>query len=272
MLLWEGQVLTPLDSECKLKLGVKTMRVVSMVPSWTETLLKAGIQVVGRTRYCVHPPQMITNIPIVGGTKDVDWRLVQDLRPDIVLLDQEENPLEMAEECPLTYIATHVNSVAALQKELERLAEFFENAKLMELSIDCYDVLQAPKPSWDHNKVPGFLQWVAKPSKKYGRVVYVIWKKPWMGVSKETYIGSVLEMLGAKMVEFSEGDRYPVLEIEELDDVLFLFSSEPFPFVKKVQELRELGLEGAIVDGECYSWFGLRSLEFLKAQILGPPV
>lgn len=244
------------------------MRVVCMVPSWTETLLKAGIQVVGRTRYCVHPPQMITQIPIVGGTKDVDWRLVQDLKPDVVLLDQEENPLEMAEECPLTYIATHVNSVESLQVELAKLGEFFENAQLMEWSVDCYDILQAPKAKWDNNQIPGFLQWVAKPTKKYDKVIYMIWKKPWMGVSKETFIGSVLNLLGAQLVEFSEGERYPVLEVEDYDDVLYLFSSEPFPFVKRVQELRDLGLEGAIVDGESYSWFGLRSLEFLKSQLL----
>ena len=90
------------------------MRIVSMVPSWTETLLKAGVNVVGRTRYCIHPPKLITNIPIVGGTKDVSWDLVEDLKPDLVLLDQEENPLEMAEECPVPYFATHVNSIESL--------------------------------------------------------------------------------------------------------------------------------------------------------------
>jgi hypothetical protein len=61
---------------------------------------------------------MITNIPIVGGTKDVAWDLVSDLKPDIVLLDQEENPLEMAEECPLPILTTHVNSLETLQTEL----------------------------------------------------------------------------------------------------------------------------------------------------------
>ena len=58
-----------------------------MVPSWTETLLRAGIPVVGRTRFCIHPADQVKNIPIVGGTKEVNWDIVQDLKPDLVLMD-----------------------------------------------------------------------------------------------------------------------------------------------------------------------------------------
>lgn len=244
------------------------MRVVSMVPSWTETLLQAGVQVVGRTRFCIHPPKMITNIPIVGGTKDVSWDLVVDLKPDLVLLDEEENPLEMAEECPLPYLATHVSSVQTLQTELARLGEHFQNAKLMELSVECLDILEAPKPTWDLQKIPGFLEWVKMPTQKYDKIAYLIWKKPWMSVSRETYIGSVLEKLGAQLVEFPEGEKYPVIELEDFKDAFFLFSSEPFPFHKKIGELKELGIEGAIVNGESYSWFGIRSIEFLSEILL----
>lgn len=243
------------------------MRVVSMVPSWTETLLRANVNVVGRTRFCIHPPQKITNIPIVGGTKEVSWDLVMDLKPDLVLLDQEENPLEMAEECPVPYLATHVSSVETLQKELARLGEHFENADLMELSVQCLDVLEAPKPNWDFNKIPAFQEWVRPPSRPYDNVAYMIWKKPWMSVSRETYIGSVLEKLGARLVSFPDGDKYPVIEIEDLYDSFFLFSSEPFPFQKKIAELKSLDLEGAIVDGESYSWFGVRSIEFLRRNL-----
>lgn len=244
------------------------MRIVSMVPSWTETLLKAGVNVVGRTRYCIHPPKLITNIPIVGGTKDVSWDLVEDLKPDLVLLDQEENPLEMAEECPVPYFATHVNSIESLQKELVRLGEEFKNPYLMELSVECLDVLEAPTPIWNSKKIPGFMEWVKTPSESSQKVVYLIWKKPWMAASKDTYIGSVLKKLGAEIVEFPEGEKYPVLEMEEHPDALFLFSSEPYPFAKKISDLKALGVEGAIVNGESYSWFGVRGIEFLKEQLL----
>lgn len=244
------------------------MRIVSMVPSWTETLLKAGIQVVGRTRFCIHPPKMITNIPIVGGTKDVNWDLVVDIKPDLVLLDQEENPLEMAQECPVPYLATHVNSLETLQKELVRLGEEFRNPELMELAVTALDVLEAPIPKWDPKRIPGFMEWVKTPSQDYEEVLYLIWKKPWMAVSRETYIGSVLEKLGAKIVEFPAGEKYPVLdEVTEFNKALLLFSSEPFPFQKKIADLKSEGLEGAIVNGESFSWFGTRSLEFLKTEL-----
>ena len=244
------------------------MRIVSMVPSWTETLLRVGVNVVGRTRYCIHPPQKITNIPIVGGTKDVSWDLVIDLKPDFVILDREENPLVMAEECPVPYLDTDVTSLESLQKELMRLGELFQSAALLEQAVLCLDILEAPSAKWDPKNIPGMLDWVKMPTKNYDRVMYYIWKKPWMSVNRETYIGSVLEKLGAQIVEFSPGDKYPVVDIEDYRDCLSLFSSEPFPFRNKIAELKDLGLEGAIVDGECYSWFGTRSLEFLRSHVL----
>lgn len=243
------------------------MRVVSMVPSWTETLLRAGVNVVGRTRFCIHPPQKITNIPIVGGTKDVSWDLVVDLKPDLVVLDQEENPFEMAEECPLPFLATHVSSLSSLQKELEKLGDTFQNPTLIEWSACCLDIVEAPVPTWNPQKIPGFVEWVKKPSRPYTDVVYLIWKKPWMSVSRQTYIGSVLEKLGARVHDFAEDDKYPVIEIEDFKESLFLFSSEPFPFHKKISELQDLNLEGAVVNGESYSWFGIRSIEFLASEL-----
>lgn len=243
------------------------MRVVSMVPSWTETLLKAGVDVVGRTRFCIHPPQKITNIPVVGGTKEAAWELISDLKPDLVLLDKEENPLEMAEECPVPYLATHVHSLETLQVELARLGETFKNAALMEMSVQCLDILEAPTPKWDFKNIPGFLEWVQMPSEDHDEVLYMIWKKPWMSVTRETYIGSVLEKLGAKMVVFEEGEKYPVVDLENHDKAFMLFSSEPYPFKKRINDLKAEGLYGAVVDGECYSWFGARSLDFLSERL-----
>jgi hypothetical protein len=211
---------------------------------------------------------MITNIPIIGGTKDAAWELVTDLQPDIVLMDKEENPLEMAEACPLPFLATHVTSIQTLHEELVRLADYFKNAQLMEWAVDCYDILQAPTPKWNMQKVPGFQEWVKQPSRDYEKVNYLIWKKPWMSVTKETYIGSVLEKLGATIQTFPEGEKYPVIEQEDMEDSFCLFSSEPYPFQRKIPDLRKAGLEGAIVDGESYSWFGIRSIEFLKSQLL----
>ena len=87
-----------------------------------------------------------------------------------------------------------------------------------------------------------------------------------MAAGPDTYIGSVLKYLGAEMIDFLEDEnKYPVVDIETYRDCFFLFSSEPYPFDKKQEELRELGLSGCIVDGESYSWFGIRGIRFLRS-------
>lgn len=242
------------------------MRVVSMVPSWTETLLHAGIEVVGRTRYCIHPRDKVDRIPVVGGTKDINWALVKDLRADLLLLDREENPREMAEASPLPYLATHVSSLPDLQRELERLGDHFRNPILMELAVECLDILAAgPRVKWGA-EIPAVLKKIGGEFNGKQKTIYLIWKKPWMSVSPSTYIGSVLTFLGADLVEFSDDEsKYPVVDIEAHRDCFFLFSSEPFPFHKKQAELAKMGVSGCIVDGESYSWFGLRGLRFLSS-------
>ena len=241
------------------------MRIVSMVPSWTETLLLAGVHVVGRTRFCVHPAESVHNIPIVGGTKDVKWDLVADLKPDIILLDQEENPLEMAEESPCRVLATHVHSLETLQFELQRLGAEFRNPQLVSWSLQLQSILDRGPLEWNEDVIPALIEWVISPMRPGPRpVLYVIWKRPWMVVGPNTYIGSVLTQLGAQVLHFLDDEKYPVIEIEDFKDALILFSSEPFPFREKVEELRRDGLTGAVVNGESYSWFGIRSLEFLK--------
>jgi ABC-type Fe3+-hydroxamate transport system substrate-binding protein len=241
------------------------MRIVSMVPSWTETLLRAGIPVVGRTRFCIHPEELVKHIPAVGGTKEVKWDLVADLEPDLILLDREENPLEMAEDSPYPVLATHVHSLETLQFEMQKLGAEFKNQQLTAWSLQLQGIIDRGPLRWNEEVVPGLMEWVISPMRPGPRpVLYVIWKKPWMAVGKNTFIGSVLTQLGAEVVHFIDDEKYPVIEIEDFKDVLVLFSSEPYPFHKKIEELRRDGLAGAIVDGESYSWFGVRSLEFLK--------
>src|SRR3954462_7806167 len=100
------------------------MKVISMVPSWTETLIECGVEVIGRTRFCIHPRQVVASIPVVGGTKDVNWQRVQLLNADLLILDREENPKWMAEQAPLPVLDTHVQSVDQLPRELERLGQY----------------------------------------------------------------------------------------------------------------------------------------------------
>lgn len=242
------------------------MRVVSMVPSWTETLIEAGIEVVGRTRYCVHPADQVDRIPVVGGTKDIKWDLVEDLKPDLILLDQEENPREMADEAPIPFLATHVASIQDLRREFERLGDFFKNSFLIECAIRCEDLLRNRPPPGRWRERIGGQSGIGWPLKDNQKIIYMIWRKPWMAVTKETYIGSVLTYLGAELENFGESETpYPVVQIENHSDCYFLFSSEPYPFEKKRAELEKMSLNGAFVDGENYSWFGVRGLRFLES-------
>src|SRR5437868_6660844 len=102
------------------------MRVVSFVPSWTETLLSSGVEVVGRTRFCIHPHEKVAAIPVVGGTKDWNLEKLRALKPDLLLLDQEENPKFMAEQSEFPFHATHIESVQSVAGALRAMGERLE--------------------------------------------------------------------------------------------------------------------------------------------------
>ncbi len=224
-----------------------------MVPSWTETLLEAGLEVVGRTRFCIHPR---SQIPAVGGTKDWNLPKLLALKPDLLILDREENPRLMAEQSGLPYWSSHIQGLEDVPLALDELGQMLHSRHLLAYAQRWRQALLArPSAEW-----PGVLEWGRQPRKKVTSVVYVIWRDPWMAVGPHTFIGSVLRKLGYPVHPFTE--KYPILT--EWPDSLLLFSSEPYPFLRKRQGLEQLGLPYAFVDGECFSWFGIRSLRFLE--------
>lgn len=253
------------------------MRVVSLVPSWTETLIACGVDVVGRTRFCIHPEERVKSIPVVGGTKELDVEKLRALAPDLVVLDREENTKEMAAAIATPVLVTHVRGIGDCARESKRLADVFRAARRSDLAetfealserwakVEAAQVEKRPPREW-----PGVTEWLTEPPEDAARVCYVIWRGPWMAVTRETFIGSVLEKVGIAsdraIVPASGSSRYP--EIADLagveDDCIFLFSSEPFPFAKKKTELAALPGAKAIVDGEVFSWFGVRALAFLE--------
>lgn len=267
------------------------MRIVSMVPSWTETLVEAGIDVVGRTRFCIHPGERVAAIPRVGGTKDWKLDLVRDLDADFILLDKEENPKSMAEHAPAPLLVTHVESVRDVARELKQLGQKLATSKLVAMSeewkgllggsvtVSDADVCAAgrsgPRSVEWFESFPGVIEWGVRPWVPVKRVIYVIWKNPWMAVAQNTFIGSVLELCGLSgmLFEFSDQPavKYPQIDLLGLSDssTLILFSSEPYPFLRKKSELPALRGPYAFVDGESFSWFGVRSLRFLQAALGG---
>lgn len=242
-------------------------RVVSMVPSWTETLLWAGVEVVGRTRFCIHPSEMVGSIPKVGGTKDWNLAKVRALQPDLLILDREENPLEMSLHPELPFWAGHIVGIESLPAALSELSVLLDSELLESLAARWGRIADSTPELVRVEDLPGVLEWGRRPIEPVGSVVYVIWKDPWMAVGPETFIASVLSQLGLKLYPFQQ--KYPRIDLGELPaDTLLLFSSEPFPFLRKREGLDELGFPYAFVDGECFSWFGVRSLEFLESASL----
>lgn len=250
------------------------MRVISLVPSWTETLIEAGIEVVGRSRYCIHPQPQVSRIPKVGGTKDFNLSDLKDLNADFLLLDREENTLKMAQSSPFEVIDTHVESLTDLKREFNRLSQIFENERLLHWSTEVGRVLKQPPANWSWKKIPGFIEWIRSPDEVIGfepqQFVYLIWRKPWMSVGKNTFIGSMISQLGGGKYQWCRGDeKYPQLKIEDLDrkTTLLLCSSEPYPFARKREVVRQTGMVSALIDGEGWSWFGIRGLRFLQTHL-----
>lgn len=247
---------------------MSTQTIISMVPSWTETLVSCGVPIVGRTNYCIHPENQVDDIPIVGGTKNIDWDKVFELHATTLLLDKEENPIEFSEGSPIPVFATHVTSLLDVAKECDRMADEFQNKKLKDLARRWFKIHEKPNFKMDHFEKFPVIEWLKKP--KYDGdikwIYYLIWKDPWMCVSKETFIASVISKLGLGFMIKESDMRYPTIELNKLNprETLLLFSSEPYPFQKKIDEIKKIGFPSALVNGELFGWFGIRSLEFIE--------
>lgn len=246
------------------------MRVICLVPSLTEALVACGVHVVGRTRFCLHPTEEVADVQIVGGTKEVDWAACAALRPDLVVMDREENTLEMAAACPLPWTAVHIKAVEAVGPELRRLARMVESDELKRLG-DAWIKLtgQDALPFSGWSRIPGAQSYLPRDAdtRNLSRVEYVIWRKPWMVIGPDTFIYSMLRAVGFGEYLERHANRYQ--EVPEAgmrrSDTFYLFSTEPYPFADKEMLLKSLGVAGAVVDGELYSWYGLRSYRFLEA-------
>lgn len=229
------------------------MRVISLVPSWTETLIEAGINVIGRTRFCVHPVAAVKNIAVVGGTKNIDIEKIVQLKPDIVILDKEENTLEISRlltEHNIIWHATHVLNITTCAEALEELSRIFDsNKKLKEWSKNYFDLLKIKTLNLGINNLEN------------KKVNYVIWKSPWMCAGANTFIGDVLACF--QIVLDTQSDKYFKITEAELKNSYCLFSSEPYPFKKEINNLQADGFSGELINGESISWFGVRNLKFM---------
>ncbi len=230
------------------------MRIVSLVPSLTETLFVLDAEVVGVTRFCVHPDDARRRAAVVGGTKTVDVEAVRRLAPDLVVANREENVREQVgaiaafADVLVTDIATVDDAIGAIRTLGARTGTTAAADALADRIDRGFEVLAAEMA----HRTPV-------------RAAYFIWKDPWMAVGADTFIHDVMRRAGLANV-FADATRYPEVTPEAVaaatPDVL-LFSSEPFRFRPKHIGAMTAACPGAavrFVDGEAFSWYGSRLL------------
>ncbi len=231
-------------------------RIVSLVPSITELLCDLGLapQLVGRTGFCIHPAEVVRDIPKVGGTKDVNIEKIRKLAPThlVVNIDENEKPTvdKLAEFVP-NIVVTHP-------------IEPRDNLAMVQLMGGVF-CAQERADAWcgEFERELALVQ-KGRPQ----RVLYCIWKDPWMTVSRDTYIARMLALIGWSIPEIGDV-RYPSFQwsdalVHDVDQVLL--SSEPYRFTEEhVDALeRQIGKPVQLVDGEMMSWYGSRALQGIR--------
>lgn len=225
------------------------MRIVSLCPSTTETLVELGLAelLVGVTRFCIHPHDVVSRLTKVGGTKNPDLDAIRGLAPDLVLMNAEENRREDHDAlvATLRVDVTHprrVDEVPALLRHFGELTgargRAEEHATALEAALGALRPARAP---W--------------------RFLYLIWRQPWMAAGRETYIDDLLARGGG--VNVVAARDYPAVELADVDPDVVLLPDEPYPFADKhVPEIRAQlpRADVELISGDDACWHGVRSI------------
>jgi len=223
------------------------MRVISLVPSITETLFDLGLrtdEIGGRTKFCIHPKNLVDKVEIIGGTKNLNIEKIKSLKPDLIIANKEENIKEQVEELMKDFkvLLTDIETLEDNHYLIKQLGHIFnKEEKAQFFNLKTYEAFDIQK------------------SEKRLKVAYLIWKNPYMTVGGDTFISTILEELGFENL-FKDQKRYPEIQLEDLRkaDLIFL-SSEPFPFKEQhIEEIQKVcqNQKILIVDGEAFSWYG----------------
>ncbi|MCB0643892.1 MAG: ABC transporter substrate-binding protein [Phaeodactylibacter sp.] len=240
-------------------------RIISLVPSQTELLFDLGLdeEVVGITKFCVHPATQFRKKPRIGGTKDFHLDRIAALKPDLIIANKEENDRDLVAHLMQQYpvwvsdVRT-LGDARAMIDGIGRLVGRAEPASLLSQSIQqaFYALPRSATPL---------------------RAAYFIWNAPLMVAGKDTFINEMLKWAGFENV-FAGQVRYPSIRPEALQAAapqVLLLSSEPFPFKEKHLQQFKQWLPDSVVklaDGELFSWYGSRLLQappyFINLQAL----
>lgn len=224
--------------------------IVSLVPSLTELLFDLGLgdAVSGRTRFCVHPKARVTNVPIVGGTKNPRIDKIKQIEPDLIIANKEENRKEDIRELE-KYFPVLITEISTIEDAL----------------FTIFDIGRTCRASEEADRIIEDIRVELERPADYPPLstAYFIWRNPWMSIGQDTYIHSVLDHFNFHNI-FADSKRYPEFSLESLSlkkPDLLLLSSEPYPFEEKhIQEVNPYfgGTDILLVNGEWFSWYGSR--------------
>ncbi|MBL7745938.1 MAG: ABC transporter substrate-binding protein [Chitinophagaceae bacterium] len=235
-------------------------RIVSLVPSQTELLFDLGLthEVVGITKFCIHPAEWFRTKTRVGGTKQIKTALIQQLQPDLIIANKEENVKEQVEELSegangekqIPVWVSDVNNLPDAYEMIEQLGSITGKEKKAGEIVSHIKENFSRLPSIDSGL----------------RTAYLIWQDPYMTIAGDTFIHSMLQAAGLINI-YATKTRYPEITIAELQAAncqLLLLSSEPYPFKQKHIEELQARLPATMIllaDGEMFSWYGSRLLQ-----------
>ncbi len=251
-------------------------RIVSLVPSLTETVADLGCadRLVGITKFCKHPESVANSVEHIGGTKNPDIARIVQLKPDLVLANDEENRLEDYEALKsaglrvfVTAPKTFTDGVTLLRQTGRILGKIAEADRIATEIERRLVTIEKEKPGRDL------------------RLFYPVWNHPLMTINGDTFIHDVLTMYGFVNPFAAKRDRYPVVTEEELEKEvpqIILLPDEPFEFrqehraewLMKSQYPASRRMQVYLVDGSYFCWYGSRQLKALDYldRMFGVPV
>lgn len=247
-------------------IDVPPKRIVSLVPSQTELLYDLGLrdEVIGITRFCIHPTPWHRNKTRIGGTKQYHFDKIAKLKPDLIIGNKEENDKTQIEALMDQY-PVWMSDIFGLEDAYEMILQI---GQIVGKEESAQALVEQTRSGFSQFNLTREL-----------RVVYLIWHEPIMAAANETFIQEMITQCGWRNC-LADQKRYPQLTIETLrslePNILFL-SSEPFPFKEKHLEYYRSHLPNTavrLVDGEAFSWYGsrlLKSQTYLQGLINSVP-
>ncbi|MCC7332222.1 MAG: ABC transporter substrate-binding protein [Flavobacteriales bacterium] len=230
-------------------------RIISIVPSQTELLFDLGLEekVVGITKFCIHPSSWFKSKVRVGGTKTLNFEIIKQLNPDLIIANKEENTKSEIEALQKLY-PVWTSNICTLPECYEMIEEI---GKITDSYYKANQIIAAIQKEFCRLKT-------AKNNNK--KVLYLIWKDPYMTIGKSTFINEIMNEGGfVNAIESTE--NYPVItkeEIKKTQPELIFLSTEPYPFKKThIDEFKGIcpNAQIILVDGEVFSWYGSRIIK-----------